>query len=49
MTLPETRRRHDDKAFLLRVVGLAGLGLGMPPAWADTVMQFSSPLPSGPN
>jgi hypothetical protein len=39
-----TTRRH-----LLRVAGLAGLGLGLPPAWADTVMQFSPPLPGGPN
>ncbi len=38
-----TRRR------LLRVAGLAGLGLGLPAAWADTVMQFSPPLPNGPN
>jgi hypothetical protein len=37
-----TRRR------LLRVAGLAGFGLGVP-AWADTVMQFSPPLPGGPN
>ena len=37
------------RRYLLRVAGLASLGLGLPPAWADTVMQFSPPLPSGPN
>src|ERR1700746_2446510 len=37
------------RRYLLRVAGLAGLGLGQPVAWADTVMQFSPPLPGGPN
>ena len=37
------------RRYLLRVAGLASLGLGLPPAWADTVMQFSPPLPGGPN
>jgi hypothetical protein len=38
-----TSRRH-----LLRVAGLAGVGLATP-AWANTVIQYARPLPGGPN
>ena len=27
------------RRYLLGVAGLAGLGLGLPPAWADTAMK----------
>jgi DMSO/TMAO reductase YedYZ molybdopterin-dependent catalytic subunit len=38
-----------SRRSLLRMAGLAGLGLAAAPAWADTVMRFSPPLPGGPN
>ena len=43
LRLPSSRRS------LLRMAGLAGLGLAALPARAETEMQFSPPLPGGPN
>ena len=41
---PTLTRRH-----LFGTAGAVGLGLVAAPAWAETMMQFSPPLPGGPN
>jgi DMSO/TMAO reductase YedYZ molybdopterin-dependent catalytic subunit len=49
MNAPPIPSRPPSRRRFLRTAGLAGLGLAAAPAWAETVMRFSPPLPGGPD
>ena len=41
--------RTSSRRHFLRTAGAVGLGAAAAPAWAETMMRFSPPLPGGPN
>ena len=46
VTLP---RHSPSRRDVLRAAGVAGLGLVATPAWAETMVRLSPPLPGGPD
>ena len=40
--------RTSSRRHFLRTAGAMGLGAAAAPAWAETMMRFSPPLPGGP-